>query len=89
MDVEILVLTSDNCVPCKALTKEMKDRGILFREIGPDHDKSIEYRDAYGLMGSPITIIKSEYDIKFIHGNGKKTMEKILAIARKHKLYVN
>ena len=87
MNVEILILTSEKCTPCKALISSMKKRGILFRELDENNDESIRYRDLLGFSGAPITLIKSEYDLKILHGNGDRTIDRISSVAQKHNLY--
>ena len=87
LNVEILVLTSDECPPCKMLTKRLTEMGVIYRDVSHDSDESRTLRDLYGIAGAPVTIIRSEYDMKMLHGYGKKTLEKIGTVARKHKLF--
>ena len=88
MNVEILVLTSNECPPCKKLTSELTEKGIVFQDLKQDSDESRTFRDRYGVTGSPITVIRSEHDMKMYHGCGRRTLQKIESIAKKHNLFM-
>lgn len=56
--MEIVLLSQDNCGPCKMLKKYMDREGIEFREI--NISKEPEQADKYGIMSTPVTILEDE-----------------------------